>query len=371
MRRRVAKVVNLSRTGVGLPHRVGAGFMLAGAAAAVAALLAPGYIRPGGYRTLIVVLAVALLLDAAVSLWGPRTGDGPFVAVVLVSNVVIVVAQNCVARSFDPVGFVLFSLPTMFSALFLPRRVFTMLQAPAALAGITATFWLWGERGPLLVLHSSVALVGVISPAVALLVLRRQLEVALSSARDLAGTDPLTGLANRRGLASRATVVTAHAQREGIGVCLVTIDLDNFKRINDTYGHRSGDAVLQRVSTSLTAHTRAIDVVARVGGEEFVIFAAMSADVGLALAERIREQIALDFTDVGMTASLGLSSAAPPTRMDDVEPALWAMVDRADDFMYVAKKLGRNRVVSARVPTATGPDGQGSEAASMDVAAVD
>jgi diguanylate cyclase (GGDEF)-like protein len=345
-------VVNLSRTRVGLPHRAGAGFMLAGAAAAVAALVLPGYIRPGGYRTLVVVLAVAVLVDAAVSFWGPRVGDGPLVATVLISNVIIVAAQNCVNRSFDPVGFVMFSLPTMFTALFLPRWVFTRLQAPAALAGIVATFWLWGERGSILVLHSSIAIVGVVSPAVALLVLRRQLEVALSAARDLAGTDPLTGLANRRALASRAAVVAAHAHRESVEVCLVTLDLDNFKRINDTYGHRAGDAVLQRLSASLRAHTRAIDVIARIGGDEFVIFAAMSADVGLALADRIREQIALDFTDVGMTASLGLATSLPPTRADDVEPALWAMVDRADDFMYVAKELGRNRVVSARVPAA-------------------
>ena len=348
----MATVAYLSRTGVGLPQRVGAGFMLAGAAAAAAALVVPGYIRPGGWHTLFVVLAFALLLDALVSYWGPHTGNGPIIAILLFSNPVIVLAQLAVTKSVIPIGFAMFSLPTMFSVLFLPRRVFIGLQAPAALLGVVITFWLWGERGPVLLLHSSVALVGVLSPAVALLVLRRQLEQALNSARDLAGTDPLTGLANRRGLAARAGVVAAHAQREGVEVCLVTVDLDHFKRINDSHGHRAGDAVLQRVSASLRAHTRAIDVIARVGGEEFVIFAAMSGEVGLALAERIREQIALDFSDVGMTASLGLSTSTPPARADDIEAALWAMVDRADDFMYVAKKLGRNRVVSARVPTA-------------------
>lgn len=333
-----------------LPQKVAVAFLAPATIVCLFALILPGYVREGVWHTVFVVLTCVLALAIPVVLWTPTLPLPLLVLAVVAANALIIGLELSVTDLRTSSGFALFALPTMFVALFGDRRVFLALQAPLAVVGVVLSFVLAGDRGGTLVIHSTVVLSAVLSPAVALLVLRHRLDEALRRERDLAGTDPLTGLANRRGLAHGAPLVAGHAQRLGVDLCVLALDLDHFKKVNDAHGHRAGDEVLRRVAATLTASTRSLDVVARTGGEEFVVLAAMSPDDAHSLAERLREQVALECLDLGVTASLGVASAGTPARGADIDHQLWSLVDRADDFMYVAKRMGRNRVVAAPLP---------------------
>lgn len=153
--------------------------------------------------------------------------------------------------------------------------------------------------------------------------------------------DQLTGLLNRRGGLELASREIAHARRDGKPIAVIIIDIDHFKRVNDTFGHDVGDAVLQRVGQSLSATVRPYDVVMRWGGEEMVVLAP-GADVaaGLLAAERIRRAIeGLEGPPVPrITVSAGVDALA------EGETDSSGAIVRADRKLYEAKRDGRNRV---------------------------
>jgi diguanylate cyclase (GGDEF)-like protein len=159
----------------------------------------------------------------------------------------------------------------------------------------------------------------------------------------LAFTDSLTGLSNRRLLQDRLDQTIKLAMRQGRQALLVIIDLDRFKRVNDTYGHNSGDEVLALVGARLQSSLRAQDTVARIGGDEFAaIVFDVSGQAGAAvvadkLLAAIRRPTVVAGQPITMTASLGLTLT--PGDGDDVSKLLL----NADQAMYRAKKLGRNR----------------------------
>jgi two-component system, cell cycle response regulator len=166
----------------------------------------------------------------------------------------------------------------------------------------------------------------------------------------LAHTDPLTQVLNRRALTLRLTSELDRARRYNSVVTLLMIDLDHFKRINDTHGHLTGDDALREVALLLQHAVRSVDVVARYGGEEFVVVLPETAEVGaVAFAERIRERIeAQPFAVIGaegssgglrLTASIGVATF-PSVRVDTAED-LFAQADAA---LYRAKADGRNCV---------------------------
>jgi two-component system cell cycle response regulator len=166
----------------------------------------------------------------------------------------------------------------------------------------------------------------------------------------LAHTDPLTQVLNRRALTLRLTSELDRARRYSSVVTLLMIDLDHFKRINDTYGHLTGDDALREVALLLQHAVRSVDVVARYGGEEFVIVLPETAEGGaVAFAERIRERIEQQpFAVIGaegssgglrLTASIGVATF-PSVRVDTAED-LFAQADAA---LYRAKADGRNCV---------------------------
>lgn len=148
-------------------------------------------------------------------------------------------------------------------------------------------------------------------------------------------TDPLTGLTNRRGMER------ALAQWGVTPYCVLSIDIDHFKKVNDTYGHQVGDVVLQGVATQMRLNFRPHDLLCRVGGEEFLIFMpATSLEEGYTAAERLRTSIEeYEFTEVGhITISIGTAQQSDASTLSE----LLKLVDYA---LYSAKHTGRNRTV--------------------------
>jgi diguanylate cyclase (GGDEF)-like protein/PAS domain S-box-containing protein len=166
---------------------------------------------------------------------------------------------------------------------------------------------------------------------------RRRFEEELNR---LAVTDPLTGVWDRRHGEGLFTADLLEARRYGPAMCLLMLDIDHFKSINDTHGHQVGDRVLVELCQRLTENLRTSDVLARWGGEEFVIVMrhCTLADA-IPLADKIRHLVAdTPFDDVGtVTVSIGAAELHP-----DDDLASW--LDRADRAMYQAKSAGRNTV---------------------------
>ncbi len=159
-------------------------------------------------------------------------------------------------------------------------------------------------------------------------------------------TDPLSGCYNRRGLNQLAEREVARAIRGKKEIAVLAIDVDHFKRINDQYGHLTGDEVIREIGDLLRATAREADVVARFGGEEFTILAPDSADEGaVILAQRVMDAFRTHHfrslpPDMQITASVGV--AADLARDDEAAKTLLA---RADEALYVAKRNGRDQAV--------------------------
>lgn len=167
---------------------------------------------------------------------------------------------------------------------------------------------------------------------------------ATEALRRSVACDHLTGLANRRAFFEACELELERWRRASGPLSLVMIDADHFKRINDTHGHAAGDAVLRHLAAGLSATFRSVDVVARLGGEEFVVLLP-SCDVQAAMtvAQRLCDQIAAHPVVVEDTSVRYTVSAGVATMDADVE-SVDAFIERADRAMYAAKAAGRNRV---------------------------
>lgn len=160
--------------------------------------------------------------------------------------------------------------------------------------------------------------------------------------RQMAASDPLTGLANRRRLLERGEEETRRAHRYHRPLTVLVLDLDHFKRINDNWGHAVGDGALKRTADCCLSVLRDIDIVGRLGGEEFVaILPETDLESGQGAAERLRAAIAgLEVDDhppLRLTVSIGVATL-------EMEESFAAALDRADAAMYRAKQAGRNCV---------------------------
>lgn len=170
------------------------------------------------------------------------------------------------------------------------------------------------------------------------------LERASSLAHELALTDELTGLDNRRAFFDRGSRLMRQLARGGRPVSLVMIDADHFKQINDCHGHKTGDRALVAIGAVLRRHVRDADIFARIGGEEFaVLMADTTADEALRLAERLRGAIATIELDTG-DATLRCSASFGVTTGQADEHSLERLLSCADQAMYRAKQRGRDRV---------------------------
>ncbi|HET9959561.1 MAG TPA: diguanylate cyclase [Polyangiaceae bacterium] len=209
----------------------------------------------------------------------------------------------------------------------------------------------------------------------------RQLEVLLEEKEDLtrrlaeandrlerlAHTDALTGLANKRALEQALARDLARADRDRTSVCVIVADVDHFKKVNDRYGHPTGDVVLKGVAKALSANLRSGDLATRFGGEEFVLILPGSNTFGGQLAaERIRKSIEARRFDTAdgplqVTMSFGVASVCGPGCGGGAADLIAA----ADSALYQAKQQGRNRVMSYTPAGTSANEGSPKPAASV------
>lgn len=171
-----------------------------------------------------------------------------------------------------------------------------------------------------------------------------ELLAAKKHAEELAQKDELTGLNNRRAFFERSHHAFEQSKRFSHATSVIMMDIDHFKLINDNYGHSAGDKVLQAVAELLQTLVREIDIVARIGGEEFAfVLSETGLEDAAILAERIRSGIeglavTIDGHKIKFSASFGVAACK------DEDENIEALLKKADEALYVAKKKGRNQI---------------------------
>ena len=181
-----------------------------------------------------------------------------------------------------------------------------------------------------------------------------EITLARQALEQLALHDALTGLANRRKFQDRYELECLRQARLGLPLTLMMVDVDHFKQVNDRWGHIVGDVCLKTIASVLASNLRTIDLVARFGGEEFlVLLSDANIREGMLVAEKLRRALESKLIDTGLaaqptlqiTASFGVTTLLPSEQL-----SLDALIERADGAVYAAKHAGRNRVHSAESP---------------------
>ncbi|MGH7130914.1 MAG: GGDEF domain-containing response regulator [Phycisphaerales bacterium] len=183
--------------------------------------------------------------------------------------------------------------------------------------------------------------------------LNGELTTLNSQLEEMASTDGLTGLLNRRSGMMKLTEIWDKSVRERTNLSVAMIDIDHFKNINDTFGHARGDSVIRHISAVLSEFAREEDLVVRIGGEEFLLVlpgAELSAAAGC--VDRVRQNISHSVCRAG-EHHVGLSISAGVAMRDNATTSAEHLVRRADEALYAAKKGGRNCVVKSLAGTPT------------------
>ncbi|MEA2084511.1 MAG: GGDEF domain-containing protein [Thermodesulfobacteriota bacterium] len=172
---------------------------------------------------------------------------------------------------------------------------------------------------------------------------KKNLKMAIQS-----NYDSLTGILNRRGIFNSIIPLSYLAQRNNSNIGIMMIDIDNFKKVNDTYGHRYGDDVLKFVTKTIKSILRISDVLGRYGGEDFFVFlSSVESESIYEVGEKIRSSIeqASD-NKAGITISIGMAQGRiHGMKESEVEQELYELINIADEKLYEAKEAGRNNVI--------------------------
>jgi diguanylate cyclase (GGDEF)-like protein len=168
-----------------------------------------------------------------------------------------------------------------------------------------------------------------------------ELKTALEKHKKLAMTDSLTGIANRRAFFNSANMELNKARRFGYILSILYMDVDNFKAVNDQYGHNIGDMFLRSVAETIKNNIRVIDICARLGGDEFgIILSETGAQSALAVANKLQGKLLKRMRDKDWPAGFSMGVAIFERTPDSVNE----MITRADTLMYSAKKKGKNMI---------------------------
>jgi diguanylate cyclase (GGDEF)-like protein len=301
-------------------------------------------LTPGGPQFTMVPGIVALVLVSPIIVIGPRFPRAVLAAFGPLGVALIAYAVSSGTGIGD--GAVIYVWPVLWMAYFFGRRGTVATLACVGLAHGLAVASMPPDASYLdrwIDTMIGLSVLGVVVNTLA----ERNRDLVARLVAD-ARLDPLTGLLNRRGFDERLRVEIERSHRNGSSLCLVRFDADHFKSVNDRWGHEAGDRVLARLGDVLRAQSRAVDPVARVGGEEFVVvLPGCTAAEGALHAERVRAAIQDVESDATprVTLSAGVVAAASP-------PDHRALMVAADGALYAAKRAGRDRVVVAEVPLA-------------------
>ncbi|MGO9489728.1 MAG: diguanylate cyclase [Solirubrobacteraceae bacterium] len=292
---------------------------------------------PGDPSFAIAPIVVAAVIVALLVGLGPRL---PRSVLFLLGPLGVLLIGYALAATPGPGdGAVLYMWPVLWSTFFFGRRgavaivVCIGVAHAAVLLSLPAASSYPGRWVDVMVSVTVVAIVA--------LTLVRRNDDLLGELSSEARTDALTGLFNRRGFDERAALELARARREDGWVAIAAFDLDYFKRINDEWGHEVGDRVLVRTAEVLADSAREIDVVARFGGEEFVVLLpGTDPSAARSFAERVRGQLAGEGPPrlPAARASVGICATVAPASVDE-------LLHGADSALYQAKRAGRDRAI--------------------------
>ncbi|MDG6101695.1 GGDEF domain-containing protein [Dactylosporangium aurantiacum] len=332
----------LARDRVAATRAVAYFLMVGGAVVGTCALLVPGFAggTTAGVLATLVVGGASVLAGACCRVMPQRMPESFWVAVPVL-GVLIIGGLNLATEDVSVSAHLYYLWPLLYAATFLRHDLAYLLLAAASVTDAAVTFSLQPFGVGVTDVAALVTAYCVLTVVVTKLRARADALVAMLEQQAL--SDPLTGLPNRRAFDRDLVAALDAARRTGAERCLLIIDVDHFKTINDTWGHATGDTVLVRVAAALREATAPGSVgatAARLGGDEFAVV--VHGDVGGAhrIAALVRAEVARtsDLPDGLPTLSVGLAS----TRSGGAEPeALLAAADRA---LYDAKVHGRDRV---------------------------
>ena len=287
---------------------------------------------------ILAVLGAAYVAAAVIFVFRSRLPEWSYDVAAAYGTLLISASIYFTGETHTP-GAVYYLWVVLGAAYFFGRERVAIQLAFVALCYLAALAMKGWEPG---MIQSWIVTVGTLSVAAALLVHTRERVTGLvASLAEAAETDPLTELLNRRGFGKRLELELDRARRHGAEVSLISGDLDNFKRVNDSFGHQAGDDALVEVSALLRRYARRSEAIARIGGEEFALLVDGTGADALVIAERLRERVSAALSEryPSLTISFGIA-----TYPDDGQSAE-RLLRSADEALYAAKALGRDRAV--------------------------
>jgi diguanylate cyclase (GGDEF)-like protein len=314
------------------------------------AFIAPSFIRPGGMKFLVVIWLFTAVSFAATLFYG-KLNDRQFAILGFGGMIGIAWSAYLVtdAAAARAIVALLAAIPAI-AAMGSTRRVTAVFTLVAVCLAVLLS--IVGSTSVIATLVAGgAAVITVLVPVFMVAALRRSLGVVLANVAKLSATDPLTGLLNRRGFVSRTAGVLNEIDRSKQSIGFMMIDIDNFKSVNDTFGHAFGDSELVATANAIDAAVPKNAITSRFGGEEFVVLCGTNnAEELRALADGVRTQVTSECT---VTISIG-AVYAPLHRSTEGTPNVEDIVDSltrvADKAVYSAKDEGRDRVTTTTAP---------------------
>jgi diguanylate cyclase (GGDEF)-like protein len=308
----------------------------------VSMILLPEFVGSGTVAAVNVIVVDALLGLGGFVCWRypERLPDWFWVATPIGATTAIA-WLDLVTNDAGVTGQIFFLLPVLYAATFLRRPYVCLVLAAVLVAECVVTLSLLPAAKAVSDIIGLMTTLGM--STVIVVVLRERRDQVLDVLESQALADPLTGLPNRRAFDRDLAHEAAWVRRSGGPLALLTVDLDHFKTINDTWGHAVGDRALQSVARAMREVLRDADVVARLGGDEFVMLLRADTTGATRAADAVRRRVAVATDVPGGAPTLSIGIAVLPDNADTVEGLLAA----SDAALYEAKVHGRNRTACA------------------------
>jgi len=286
-------------------------------------------------------VSVVAFMVAALCLWRERILPVEFFRALPLAGVLLIAVLLFSGGSMASGAYALFSIWVTVSAFYFFHPAYGVLCTGLASACYLVALLIGPHDG--LIELDWVMMTGALFVAGVLVGrLRSRVEVLVDELGAAARTDPLTGLANRREFASRLREEIFRANRDGSTLSVIALDLDGLKTINDRSGHQAGDRVLERIGAALLRQCRAVDRLARIGGDEFAIIAAGAGqDEAQVLSQRLQWALEEEFHADSTAVTMSVGIASHPDHARDLE----ALQEAADQALYTAKRRGGDCVV--------------------------